>query len=227
MGGNEDLIAAEPADAGRIGGDLEPFVVLIEDAEFRAVMDGEGGGGVFKRAFANGDIAGDDDGFASGTVIEPGGNDAGAEKNRDDGGCGEVESERVFERGTPFAEGEEEKAEPESGGGEKGPFVEAQFAEESLGAVGREGRSLNLVASELEIGTDVRIARSESFGLEVRGDGFADLAGFEVGVAEVVVEGDGFLARVKDVFVGGNGVGEFAGVVKVVGGVEGGRGIGK
>jgi len=53
----QDLVAAEPADAGGIGGNLEPIVVLIEDAEFRAVVDGEGSAGVFKRTAADGHIA--------------------------------------------------------------------------------------------------------------------------------------------------------------------------
>jgi hypothetical protein len=30
----QDLIAAEPADAGRVGSDLEPFVILVEHAKF-------------------------------------------------------------------------------------------------------------------------------------------------------------------------------------------------
>src|SRR4051794_28899402 len=35
--GEENLIAAEPADARGIAGDLEPIVVLVEDAKFCAV----------------------------------------------------------------------------------------------------------------------------------------------------------------------------------------------
>ena len=57
MRGKQDLIAAEPADAGGVAGDLEPIVVLIEDAEFRAVVDGEGGGGFFEWTAADRYIA--------------------------------------------------------------------------------------------------------------------------------------------------------------------------
>ena len=219
--GEEDLITAEPADARRVTRYLEPVVVLVEDAEFCAIVDGEGGVGVFKWTAADRDVTRSHDGGFGRASVGPGNGNASAEQNRRDDGGGKVESERTFESGTPFAEGEEEEAEPESGGGEKGPFVEGQFAEETFGAAGRERRSLNLVASELEVGADVGIARSDSLGLEIRSDGFADLAGFEVGVAQVVVEGDGFFAGVKDVFVSGDGFGKFARVIEVIGGVEG------
>lgn len=222
MRGEEDLIAPDPADAGGVAGDLEPVVVLVEDAEFCAVVNGEGGVGVFKGPTADGNVTRGHDGDFGGAVVGPGNGNTGEEEECRDGGDGEIKSERTFEVGTPFAEGQEKEAEPESASGEEGPFVEGEFSEEALGVAGGEGRTLDLVASELEVSADVRVARSEPFGLEVSGDGFADLARFEICIAEVVVEGDGFLAGVKDVFVSGDGIGEFAAVVKIVGGVEGG-----
>jgi len=222
----QDLVAAEPADAGGIGGDLEPFVILVDHAQFRAVVDGEGSAGVFKRTAADGNIASERDGSSSGTVFAPGGSDASKEQNCGDGSGAEIESEWTFEVWTPFSESENDEAEPKGSGGEECPFVEGQFAEDALGAAGRKGRALDLVASELQIRANVRIARSQSLGLTINGDGLADLTVFEIGVSKVEVKCDGFLAGVEDVFVGGDRFREFAGVKKFVRCLESRRWIG-
>jgi len=189
-------------------------------------VDGEGGSGFFKRTAADRYIPGDDNGGAGGAVFKPGNRDATEEQNRRDSGGGEIKLERAFESRSPLAECENHKAEPKGRGGEQGPFVQSEFAENALSPAGGKGRTLDLIASELEVGADVWIAWGQIFGLTIEGDGFADLAGFEVSVAEVVVERDGFLAGIEDVFVSGDGIGEFAAVVKFVGGVEGGGRIG-
>src|SRR5689334_14486045 len=55
LGRQQNLVLAEPADAGGIAADLEPIVVLVDDAEFRTVVDGESSLGIFKGAFADRD----------------------------------------------------------------------------------------------------------------------------------------------------------------------------
>src|SRR5262249_22915554 len=161
---------------GRVAGDLKPFVILIEDAEFCAVVDREGGGGFFERAAADDCITCNHDSGAFRTVFEPCDGDASEQQDRRER-CGrEVESERAFESRTPLAKGENQKAEPKRGGGEDGPFVECEFTEQSLSATRGQGGALNLVASELEVGANVGVARRHLFGFAIEGNGFADLA---------------------------------------------------
>jgi hypothetical protein len=223
----QDLIAAEPAGAGGICGDLEPFVILINNAEFRAVVDGEGSAGVFKRTAADGYVTAERDGSARGTVFAPREADASKEQNCGNRRGEKIKSKRALEVWTPFAESQNDEAEPERSGGEECPFVEGQFAEDALGVARGKGRALDLVASELEIRANVRIARSQSLSLTINCDGFANLAVFEIGVAKVEVERDGSLAGVEDVFVGGDRFREFAGVEELVSGLEGGGRVGR
>ena len=75
MRAEQNLIAAEPADAGGIGGDLKPFVVLIEDAEFRAVVDCESRGGFFEGPAADDGVACNHNGRAPGAAFRPGNGD--------------------------------------------------------------------------------------------------------------------------------------------------------
>jgi len=56
----EDLIAAQPANSARVGGDLQPLILLIQNPQFSAVVNRKGICGFLQRPIVHHRIASDD-----------------------------------------------------------------------------------------------------------------------------------------------------------------------
>ena len=74
-----DLIAGEPAQPDRVGAYLEPFVILVEDFQFRPVVNGEGFLGLNEPTCADDGVGFYDDGDASRAGLPEGRSQAGSQ----------------------------------------------------------------------------------------------------------------------------------------------------
>jgi len=127
--------------------------------------------------------------------------------------------------GPVMAGHEEEHREPEGNYGGPGPFVEGQPLEEGLNRFGLEGRPVNLLSGKVQIVPDFGVARGQFQRLAPTGDGAADAAGFEPGVAAVVEDCGAAEAAGEQLFVCPGGFLVAALFVKVIGPIEGGGGF--
>lgn len=219
----EDLIAAKPAGALGGIGNLHPGSLVVEDGEFGAVADFVVGGGFLERAVADLGFTGDDDDAGSEIIKVEGDGKTHGEQKHDHGDGDGIRTQGGFEVGPPLGESERQEQEPERDHQESCPFVEREFIEKSADAVGLVGHAAaGAGAGEVEVGAEVGVTRRESFCLEIRSDGAAELVRLEKGVAAVEIKGGGGIPGGKEFVVGVGGIGKLALLVKSVGGVEAG-----
>src|SRR6266852_7239798 len=82
---NEHQVAAQPADAARVGADLEPIIFSIEDIQFSAVMHCKRVWRFVKRAVMDHGLASDDNGDWDKAALIEGRGETGAEFQGGDG----------------------------------------------------------------------------------------------------------------------------------------------
>src|ERR1035437_4109617 len=95
---NEGLVAAEPANSVGAGTDLQPLVLLIQDPQLSAVVNGERGGGFCQRTIAHYRLAGNDNGSASEAGFAQGGGNACTQQCGEYGQREDIRSQSGFER---------------------------------------------------------------------------------------------------------------------------------
>src|ERR1035441_9808871 len=200
--------SAKPANSVGAGADLEPLVLVIQDPQLCAVVNGEGGGGFCQRTIAHYRFAGNDNGGASEAGFAQGGGNAGAQYSGEYGQREDIHSQSGFERRSPLQHGQKEQPKPNRDDGQQRPFVQSQSSEPALPSARRQSMALRLVPRKLKVGARVRIARGKLLGGAVGGHGAPDLAGLEERIAEIEIEGGGSLAGLSQFLIGGNCVSE-------------------
>lgn len=218
-GGQDNLVALEPAGAVAVETDLKPIVLGVEHGDFGTVVDGYISGRFVERAVMNHGVMGNDDGRRCG-MVQPCGHQAGSDHERCD--CAEPKeiSQRLFPVRAKLDHHQRSEHEPEQNGGQSGPLVYGKGREPALKAGRCEGWTLHLSADKLEVCAHVRVAWRKLFRAVIGGERAAKLAGLEISVAEVEIERGGNGTRFNQLFIRGSGFGKLSLLVEFIGRVE-------